>query len=50
MQAMESDFTPMSDVRAGAYYRMQVAKNLLFKAFLESDNKGGAINIQGERG
>ncbi|SFC68467.1 xanthine dehydrogenase small subunit [Pseudoalteromonas denitrificans] len=35
MQALEQDFTPMSDVRASANYRMVVAKNLLQKAFIE---------------
>ncbi len=39
MQAMESDFTPLSDMRASASYRMNVAKNLLKKCYLEM---GGA--------
>lgn len=36
MQAMDSDFTPLSDMRATASYRMSVAKNLLKKCYIES--------------
>jgi xanthine dehydrogenase small subunit len=32
-QAMEGDFTPLSDMRASAAYRMQVAQNLLRRYF-----------------
>jgi xanthine dehydrogenase small subunit len=39
MQAMDNDFTPLSDMRASASYRMQVAKNLLKKCYIDS---GGA--------
>lgn len=35
MQAMEADYTPLSDMRASAAYRMASAKNLLMKAFVE---------------
>lgn len=35
LSALERDFTPISDMRASASYRMQVAKNLLRKAILE---------------
>jgi len=35
MVALDSDFSPMSDVRASKEYRMTVAKNLLQKAFIE---------------
>ena len=34
--ALDSDFTPMSDQRASADYRLRVAKNLLTKAFHET--------------
>jgi xanthine dehydrogenase small subunit len=34
-QALMTEFNPMSDVRATAQYRMQIACNLLEKAFLE---------------
>jgi len=35
MQAMAMDFTPLSDLRASAAYRMRVAQNLLQRFFLE---------------
>lgn len=52
MKAMESDFQPMSDVRASAGYREQVAKNLLYKCYLDSvdeQNLEGfdAIDVRG---
>ncbi|MEQ1805445.1 MAG: xanthine dehydrogenase small subunit [Burkholderiaceae bacterium] len=34
--ALERDFTPLSDMRASASYRMQVAKNLLQRFWLET--------------
>ncbi len=36
MTALEADFTPLSDHRASATYRLATAKNLLLKAWLES--------------
>ncbi|HUT51658.1 MAG TPA: xanthine dehydrogenase small subunit [Alphaproteobacteria bacterium] len=36
MRALEKDFTPMSDMRASADYRMMVAKNLLQRMYLET--------------
>ncbi|MTJ03401.1 MAG: xanthine dehydrogenase small subunit [Sediminimonas qiaohouensis] len=38
--ALERDFTPMSDMRASAEYRMEAAKNLLHRYFLK--RTGGA--------
>ena len=35
MQAMLADFTPLTDMRASASYRMRVAQNLLQRFFLE---------------
>ena len=35
MQAMLKDFTPLTDMRASAAYRMRVAQNLLQRFFLE---------------
>jgi len=35
MQAMLEDFTPLTDMRASAQYRMKVAQNLLQRFFLE---------------
>ena len=34
--ALAADFTPLSDLRAGAGYRMQVAQNLLERFWLET--------------
>jgi len=36
MAAMADDFTPMSDMRASAAYRMQIAQNHLLRFWLES--------------
>lgn len=36
MKAMEQDYTPLSDMRASADYRLAAAKNLLMKAFIET--------------
>ncbi len=38
MKRLEDDFTPISDFRASADYRMQAAKNLLQRLLLENDN------------
>ena len=35
---LEKDFNPIDDMRAGKRYRMEVAKNLLMKCFLEIKN------------
>lgn len=43
MNAMEHDFTPLSDMRASASYRMQTAKNMLRRYFLEDD--GAATSV-----
>ena len=37
--ALEKDFEPITDVRASSQYRMEVAKNLLEKCFLEIKQK-----------
>ena len=36
MQALPEDFTPLTDMRASAQYRMRVAQNLLQRFFLEN--------------
>jgi xanthine dehydrogenase small subunit len=38
MTALEQDFTPLSDMRASANYRMLAAKNLLMKFYLEASS------------
>ena len=42
MAAMENDFTPLTDMRASAAYRMIAAKNLLKRAFLETSQETAA--------
>jgi xanthine dehydrogenase small subunit len=43
MAAMAKDFTPMSDMRASAEYRMQAAQALLMRYYLE--DQGGPTNV-----
>ena len=38
-EALEKDFKPISDMRASGQYRMEVAKNLLEKCYLEITQK-----------
>jgi xanthine dehydrogenase small subunit len=47
MAAIEQDFTPMTDMRASATYRMQGAKNLLMKYFIETTQPGTATRLVG---
>ncbi|MEM6306797.1 MAG: xanthine dehydrogenase small subunit [Pseudomonadota bacterium] len=44
MQAMENDFTPLSDMRASAAYRMQMAQNMLLRYY--HDINGTAVDVQ----
>ncbi|WP_417433397.1 xanthine dehydrogenase small subunit [Kiloniella sp.] len=39
VQTLEQDFTPLSDMRASADYRMEAAKGLLIKALYEVSNE-----------
>ncbi len=43
--ALQQDFTPLDDMRASAQYRMQVAGNLLLKAWLESQGDSAETRI-----
>ncbi|MCT7377751.1 xanthine dehydrogenase small subunit [Chelativorans salis] len=45
MAAYEHDFTPISDMRASAAYRMLAAKNLLKRFFLETSGAGGPLQV-----
>ena len=36
MSEMEKDYTPLTDMRASAAYRMQTAQNLLYRFFIET--------------
>ena len=44
MEAMTQDFTPLSDMRASANYRMKAAQNMLLRYF--HDLNGTATNVQ----
>lgn len=44
MTALDQDFTPINDMRASKTYRMDVAKNLLLKAWHEHQS-GGTIQV-----
>ena len=50
MQALEIDFTPLSDMRASEGYRMQVAKNLILKAYLETTEDPPQMRVLGQEG
>jgi xanthine dehydrogenase small subunit len=45
----ESDYTPISDMRASASYRMRIAKNLLLRYFHERANNAGSMQLAGSR-
>ncbi|HUS55960.1 MAG TPA: xanthine dehydrogenase small subunit [Thermohalobaculum sp.] len=47
MAALERDFTPLSDMRASAAYRMQGAKNILMKYFIEKTEPATATRLVG---
>jgi xanthine dehydrogenase small subunit len=44
MAALESDYQPLTDMRASRDYRLKVAKNLLYKFYLETT--GGAAETR----
>ena len=46
---MADDFTPISDMRASAAYRLQVARNLVVKYGLDL-NGAGAVRLAGQSG
>jgi xanthine dehydrogenase small subunit len=57
MEAIERDFSPMSDHRGSSWYRMRVAKNLLLGFFAETehtpvvrlpDRPGGTVVVEGQ--
>jgi xanthine dehydrogenase small subunit len=45
MLAMQDDFTPLNDMRASADYRMQVAKNLLQRFYLENSEQDYPVRL-----
>lgn len=46
LQAYEQDFTPITDMRASASYRMLAAKNLLKRFYLETSGSGEPITVR----
>jgi xanthine dehydrogenase small subunit len=49
MAALSKDFTPITDMRASAAYRMRVAQNLLQKCFIEMSDETAETRLVGER-
>lgn len=45
MDALTKDYSPMSDMRASASYRMQVAQNHLLRFWLESNGASEAVRV-----
>lgn len=45
MDALTKDYSPMSDMRASAAYRMQVAQNHLLRFWLEGDSKSETVRV-----
>ncbi|MEH6385533.1 MAG: xanthine dehydrogenase small subunit [Colwellia sp.] len=46
MEALATDFSPLSDVRASSEYRLQVAKNLVRKCFYELEQTHASTRIE----
>ncbi len=49
MEALNHDYTPISDLRASARYRRLLTRNLLRKAFLETADRRGQARVLGVR-
>ncbi len=45
MEALSKDYSPMTDMRASAAYRMQVAQNHLLRFWLESQGETDAVRV-----
>ena len=45
MAALEHDFAPLTDMRASAWYRLEAAKNLLLRVYLESQPGGKSASV-----
>jgi len=48
MDALDSDFAPIDDMRASAAYRKLVARNLLYRFYLETSQGASVPNIYSE--
>lgn len=49
MAALDSDFAPMSDMRASSDYRRAIARNLLLKFYLETSEVAGETRLVGDK-
>jgi len=49
IMALEKDFTPLTDMRASADYRMKVLQNLLLKILAEIAGESAATRVAGHR-
>lgn len=45
MEVLKQDYSPMTDMRATATYRMQVAQNLLLRFWLETSGEAVAVRV-----
>ena len=45
MTAMAQDFTPLTDMRASADYRMTAAQNILLRFFLHSKDETARLEV-----
>ncbi|MGI9374120.1 MAG: xanthine dehydrogenase small subunit [Hyphomicrobiales bacterium] len=45
MAALEKDFTPMTDMRASADYRMKAAQNILLRFYLQESGESAALEV-----
>lgn len=48
MAALDTDYTPLSDMRASAAYRSLAARNMLRKVFIETTAPGQAVRVAPE--
>lgn len=49
MSAMDQDYAPMTDMRASSDYRRTVAKNLLYKFYVETTDSQAETRLVGDR-
>ena len=50
MAALETDYAPMSDMRASAAYRSLTARNMLRKVFLEAQGVEARVTPESAHG
>ncbi|MEE8270450.1 MAG: xanthine dehydrogenase small subunit, partial [Alphaproteobacteria bacterium] len=49
MDALETDFQPITDWRASADYRLRVSKNLLMRLYVETTDAQAETRMVGDR-